>query len=92
MYRNKKYAKLVIYMETCYSGDCFEKPWLDDLDSKNDPDETLQQQYEYIYKTSSVVREKIRLEYNVSVPLPEYPVQFGDLRIAKLKVSQFFSN
>ncbi|CAG2172874.1 unnamed protein product [Oppiella nova] len=73
-------------------GGCFEKPWLDYLESKNDPDETLQQQYEYIYKTSSVVREKIRLVQNISVPLPMYPVQFGDLRVAKLKVSQFFNN
>ncbi|CAG2175782.1 unnamed protein product, partial [Oppiella nova] len=79
-------------MFTKLPSGCFEKPWLDDLDSKNDPDETLQQQYEYIYKSSSVVREKIRLVRNYSVPLPVYPVQFGDLRIAKLKVSQFFSN
>ncbi|CAG2180354.1 unnamed protein product [Oppiella nova] len=73
-------------MFTKLPSGCFEKPWLDDLANRNDPGETLQQQYDYISESSSVVREKIRLVRNYSVPNPEYPVQFGDLQMANLKI------
>ncbi|CAG2110086.1 unnamed protein product [Medioppia subpectinata] len=74
-------------MDYCH-GSLFSHYWLLDSERTDLSKETLQQQFDYIFKTGNLIDPIIVPSHEI----PQQSLQFGDLSIAKLSVSEFMGN